>query len=498
MMELFEVFQAEWFIRALLASSLVGIMCGLLGAFVVLRNMSLIGDALSHAVLPGVVFGFIFVGGYSLLGFFVGSVLAGLIAAVAITWIQDRVKTKNDAAIGIVFTAMFSIGVMGISWISRKDGVHLDMKDFLFGNVLGVSDADIWLTFAVALYVILSIILFYRYLFATTFQPVIAETMGFNVKVIHYFLMLLLAFAVVASLRTVGVILVVAMLITPAATALLLTDRMKKVLWLSALFGLLSAVVGLLLSYVYKTTPGPAMTVTATVFYLIAVFFAPEKGLLFQSITSRQNKRKIQFEDTLKQSLKLHERENLSLENLKKRLGFNSSTLKTYVSRLVKQGFLSKKSGALQLTTAGEEAATVLVRKHRMWESYLVSEMGISPNQIHEDAEKYEHILTEDMVDELDKKLGFPELDPHGAPIPRNKKILRLKLSEIEDGGEAFIIREQLNDTIEAQLWELGLLPDAPLEIIAVEKEFVQVEQGKRRVQVPVSLASEIRMARSA
>ena len=137
--------EQEWAMRALLASIMVGIMCGVLGCFIVLRNMALIGDALSHAILPGVVFAFMIVG-YSALGFFVGSVLAGLVAAVGITWIQRNIKTKNDAAIGIIFTAMFSIGVMGISSISKEDGVHLDLKDFLFGNTLGVGNQDLILT----------------------------------------------------------------------------------------------------------------------------------------------------------------------------------------------------------------------------------------------------------------------------------------------------------------------------------------------------------------
>jgi ABC-type Mn2+/Zn2+ transport system permease subunit len=272
-MELIEILQTQWAMRALLASSMVGIMCGVLGCFIVLRNMSLIGDALSHAILPGVVFGFM-IAGYSVLGFFVGSVIAGLLSAVAITWIQQNVKTKNDAAIGIVFTAMFSIGVMGISHLSRTEGVHLDLKDFLFGNVLGVSNEDLYLTGLIGIYVLISIGVFYRYLFATTFQPVIAETMGISVKTVHYFLMLLLSFVVVASLRTVGVILVVAMLITPAATALLLTNRLQRVLVYAGFIGFFSAVSGLILAIIWDTTPGPAMTVVATIIYALAMLFS--------------------------------------------------------------------------------------------------------------------------------------------------------------------------------------------------------------------------------
>ncbi|MFN7120287.1 MAG: metal ABC transporter permease, partial [Saprospiraceae bacterium] len=297
----FEILQQEWAIRALIASMLVGVMCGVLGCFIVLRNMSLIGDALAHAILPGVVFAFLIVQAYNTIAFFTGSVIAGLLAAIGITWIQQNVKTKNDAAIGIVFTAMFSIGIMGISWISKNEGVHLDLKDFLFGNVLGVANTDLYLTAGVTAYVLLSVAVFYRYLFITTFQPIVAQTMGISVQFVHYFLMLLLAFAVVASLQTVGVILVVAMLITPASTALLLSNQLKKVIVIAAFIGLLSAFIGLLMAIWLETTPGPAMAMVATVIYLLAVFFAPQKGLVFKFLNKRFVQKRIRLEDTLKQ-----------------------------------------------------------------------------------------------------------------------------------------------------------------------------------------------------
>lgn len=418
MNELIEILQYPWAIKALIASCMVGITCGALGVFIVLRNMSLIGDALAHAILPGIVFAYMLVG-YSTIGFFMGSVTAGFLSAIGITWIQHNVKTKNDAAIGIVFTAMFSIGVMGISAISRNDGVHLDLKDFLFGNVLGISDEDMYLSAAVMVYVILSIIVFYRYLFTSTFQPIIAETMGISVKMIHYFLMLLLSFAVVASLQTVGVILVVAMLITPASTALLLSDRLKWVLFIAAFVGMISAVLGLFLAFAYDTTPGPAIAVTATAIYLATVLFAPKKGLVFGFFKQRKLQAKIQLEDTLKQALKLHEHGNLATSNLLSRLGFNKDTLYKNLQILVKKGWIVQAGKEqLALTTNGIKEANRLVRAHRLWETYLVNQMGLSAEQIHEDAEKYEHLLTDEILDELDKKLGYPKLDPHGSPIP--------------------------------------------------------------------------------
>ncbi|MEL7534159.1 MAG: metal ABC transporter permease, partial [Bacteroidota bacterium] len=238
-----ETFQYDYAQRALITSAMVGIMCGILGCFIVLRNMSLIGDALSHAILPGVVVGFM-VAGYSVLGFFTGSVIAGLLSAVLMTWIQRNVRTQEDAAIGIVFTSMFALGVMGISWVTRQEGVHLDLKDFLFGNILGIADSDMILTLMVMIFTIICVVAYYRYFFITTFESVVAETLGISVSTMHYFLMLLLSFAVVASLQSVGVILVVAMLITPASTAYLLTHKLKVMLFIAAAVGLLSTTIG--------------------------------------------------------------------------------------------------------------------------------------------------------------------------------------------------------------------------------------------------------------
>ncbi len=419
MENILEIFGEAYAIRALIASAMVGITCGVLGSFIVLRNMSLIGDALSHAILPGVVVGFVLVG-YSVLGFFIGSVIAALAAAVLMTWIQRNVRTHVDASIGIVFTFMFALGVIGISNVTRKQGVHLDLKDFLFGNILGISDQDLWLTAIVLVFTVASVIAFYRFLFLTTFDSVVAKTMGISVSTVHYFMMLLLSFAVVASLRTVGVILVVAMLITPASTAYLLTHKLKKMVLLSALIGLASTIIGLLVAIVFETTPGPAMTVVATLIYLLAVCFAPQKGLLSRYLKKRSNRLKILREDILKQALKLHEVQKLQLDSLAEKLDISSTKLQKQLPLLRQKGLMSKQQGIWGLTEEGIARALELVRAHRLWETYLVEHMGLREDQIHDDAELYEHYLTPELAAEMDEHLGFPENDPHGSPIPRN------------------------------------------------------------------------------
>jgi ABC-type Mn2+/Zn2+ transport system permease subunit/Mn-dependent DtxR family transcriptional regulator len=413
---LFEILSEVWAVRAIIASSMVGLMCGVLGCFIVLRNMSLVGDALAHAILPGVVVAFLLVG-YSTLAFFSGAVVAGLLTAFGITWIQQQVKTKNDAAIGIVFTSMFSLGVILISRISRNDGVHLDLKDFLFGYALGVSDTDLLLTGMVMAYVLISVAVFYRYLFASTFQDVVAETMGIPVKLLHYFLMLLLSFAVVASLQTVGVILVVAMLITPAATALLLAQRLKIVILIAGGLGMLSAIIGMVFAVWLNTPPGPAMALVATFLYLLTVVFAPRRGMVAKAYFRYQRRQQTITEDILKRIFRQNQKHGAAdPTHIREELDLGRSAWRRQLSGLRGKGLLQQDE--LRLTDGGKLLALRMVRAHRLWETYLNQEVGLTPEQIHDEAERLEHLLTEEMLDRVDAELGYPKTDPHGSVIP--------------------------------------------------------------------------------
>lgn len=480
---------SAWAVRAIIASSMVGIMCGMIGCFIVLRNMSLIGDALSHAILPGIFVSFLLVG-YSTIGFFTGSVIAGLLTAVAITWIQHNISTKNDAAIGIVFTAMFSIGVIGISWISQEKGAHLDLKDFLFGNVLGISTEDLIITSVVLIYTVASVILFFRYLFITTFQATIAQTMGISVKSIHYFLMLLLSFAVVSALRSVGVILVVAMLITPASTALLLSSRLQKVLVISAIIGLISAVAGMILAILFNTTPGPVMVLFVTCFYLLVAVFAPETGFLPKYIARQNQSAKIMREDVIKF---IHKNENESrMPALRIFLDVSDFKLKRIINSLQKNGLLVIDNENVKLTFAGKAEANKLVRAHRLWETYQVDKMGLSGEQIHGEAERYEHLLSDEILDEVDEKLGFPEKDPHGSPIPRKPFLTSNGLYFQDVKNKYKISPHQPNHDVEGELWELGLLPDSLIYLEHKTKSYIRINAGDKKIKIPRDLAVSI------
>ncbi|MBU9722473.1 metal ABC transporter permease [Bacillus alkalicola] len=258
--------------NAMAAAVLVGVICGVIGCYIILRGMALMGDAISHAVLPGVVIAYMI--GAS---FFIGAVITGVLTALAIGYISQNSRIKEDSAIGIMFTAMFALGIVMITGLQ---GTSVDLWHILFGNVLAVSKVDLWITLGIGIFVLIAVIIFYRPLLLSTFDETMAKSSGLPVKFIHYMLMLLLSLVTVASLQTVGIVLVVAMLITPGATAYLLTDRFPVMLILSALIGVISAVAGLFFSVIYDVASGASIVLVASVLFILALFFSPKQGII--------------------------------------------------------------------------------------------------------------------------------------------------------------------------------------------------------------------------
>lgn len=266
-----EVIQYGFFQKALLTGVVVGIVCGVIGCFIVLRGLALMGDAISHAILPGVAISYMLG-----INFFVGAAIVGLLAALGIGFINRNSIVKNDAAIGIVFSLFFAVGVLMIA----KAKTAIDLTQILFGNVLTVSDTDRTMTLIIGGLVLLLVFVFYKELVLTSFDPVMAEASGMKVGLIHYLLMLMLTLVTVVSLQTVGVILVVSLLITPASTAYLLTHRMSTMIFLSAAIGAISAIVGLFFSFSFNLSSGPSIVVVATTIFILAFVFAPRRGLI--------------------------------------------------------------------------------------------------------------------------------------------------------------------------------------------------------------------------
>ncbi|MER3544148.1 MAG: manganese ABC transporter permease [Chloroflexota bacterium] len=258
--------------RGLVAAVMVAIVCSLVGTYVVLRSMSFIGDAMAHAILPGVAAAFLS-GGH----IFVGAFLAGLFVAFAIGLISRTARLREDAAIGVVFVGAFALGVL---LISTARGYTVDLAHILFGNVLGVSPEDLVLIALVGGVVLVLLFVFRKELLLLSFDPTHGSALGLPMDALNYGFLVLLALTIVIAMRTVGNILSVAMLITPAATAYLLTDRLRRMLLIAAGVGTASALVGLYLSYYLNVASGAAIVVTATAFFLIALLFSPRSGLL--------------------------------------------------------------------------------------------------------------------------------------------------------------------------------------------------------------------------
>lgn len=258
---------------ALITSILVGIMSGVIGSFIILRGLSLMGDAISHAVLPGVAVAYML--GINLL---FGASIFGILAAMLIGYVASHSKLKNDTAIGIVFSAFYALGFILISLAESSSNLH----HILFGNVLAVSDNDLITTTCVLIAVILFVVIFYKELLITSFDETFAQTYGLKTQMVHYALMLMLTLVTVSSLQTVGIILVVAMLITPAATAFLWTNKLHWMLVDSAIFGALAALIGLFLSYTFNWASGPAIVLVAAFIFGVSFIFSPKQGLVFK------------------------------------------------------------------------------------------------------------------------------------------------------------------------------------------------------------------------
>lgn len=273
---LIEPLQYPFMDRALLAAILVGVLCPVVGCYMILRGLSFFGDALSHAILPGIVIAYLLA-----LPLVIGALAAGIIAALAIGFISQRGRIQEDTSIGIVFAGSFALGVALMSTVT---GYTVDLTHILFGDVLGVSTRDLWWTFILGAAVLLVVILFYKELLILTFDPTLALVLRLPARTLRYLLFILIAVTIVVSLQTVGIALMLAMLVTPAAAAQLLTRRLPWMMCVAALIGVTANVAGLYLSFFINIASGPAMVLVATAIFIVVFLFAPHRGLLWRTL----------------------------------------------------------------------------------------------------------------------------------------------------------------------------------------------------------------------
>jgi ABC-type Mn2+/Zn2+ transport system permease subunit len=267
-----EPFQFAFMQRALLATLMVSVVSACIGTFVVLKGLAFIGDALAHASFAGVATAFVLGG-----NIYLGAVVAALVTALAIALVGSRARVSFDTAIGILFVGAFALGIL---IVSRQANYTVDLFSFVFGNVLGVGRDDLLLIAIMGLVVVAMVALFYRQLLFTAYDPTMAAASGVPVGLVQYGLLAMLGVSTVVALKAVGIVLVVAMLVTPAATASLLVRRVHYIMALGAVVGAVSSVVGLYVSYYADVASGAAIVLTATVLFLLAFLFSPRRGLL--------------------------------------------------------------------------------------------------------------------------------------------------------------------------------------------------------------------------
>ena len=270
---LIEPLQYGFMQRSLMTAILVGIICAVVGSYLMVQRLALLGESVSHSVLPGVAIAFIL--GVDI---FLGAFIAGVISAVMIAWVRTRSPIKEDAAMGIIYSAFFSLGITLITIVQKNN--KIDLLHFLFGNILGVTTRDVINTVVIAVIVVGAIALLYKELLFYTFDPEGAQASGLPINLLDFGLIILMSLTIVASLTTVGLALVVALLITPGATAYLLVKRLHQMMILGAVIGVLASISGMYFSYYFNIPSGPAIVMVAFGFFILAFLFSPTHGVL--------------------------------------------------------------------------------------------------------------------------------------------------------------------------------------------------------------------------
>jgi len=410
-----------YFQKALIGGCAVALVSGVVGCLVVLRRMAFLGDALSHAMIAGVA------GGYLVMkllfgieahapSMLLGSLLAAVLTVALIGLVSRVSRIKEDTAIGIMYTGVFALGVVVVSMF--REYIHIDLMHFIMGDILGVADSDLWVSVLVCATVLSVLVLFFRHFQLATFDPVMAASTGLPVLLLDYALTSCVSLVVVSAVSMVGVILVVGLLITPAATAYLLSDRLDRMMALAALFGVTSVIGGLYLCVWLDSAGGGAVMLFCTLQFLVVLALAPRYGLLARWLRLRRLVPQQVVEDVLITALR-HEGDT-PLSVLQQFVQ-QPADLPKALRQMAQDGLLSESAGGYRLSEAGDKEARQVLRAHRLWESYLAS-IGTPREALHPTAHRLEHIRGNGTVDYLAEKLGQPALDPHGRKIPPRQK----------------------------------------------------------------------------
>jgi manganese/zinc/iron transport system permease protein len=411
----------------IVTGALCAASAALLGNFLVLRRMSLMADAISHAVLPGLAAAFFLTGTRHSLPMFLGAALVGVLTALCTEWIRGAGKVDEGASMGVVFTALFAIGLIMI--VQAADHVDLDPGCVLYGAIeatpfvrIGPVPRAVVVLGVVFLVNLICVIAFYKELKIAAFDPELATSLGINAKAMHYLLMTLVAITAVAAFESVGNILVVAMFVVPAATAHLLTDRLRPMILVSLIVAVASAAVGHFLAAIvpgwfgYRSTNTAGMMAVATGLFLsLAVLFAPRHGLVSRAWQRFRLSLAIAREDILIALARAHEDRRTAATLAP---GSRRFIAWLAVRQLRYTGKTRFTPAGIELTQTGLAEGISMLRSHRLWETYVDRHFDLPLDHTHQAAERVEHYIGPSLQDRLSSDLADPTVDPQGRTIP--------------------------------------------------------------------------------
>lgn len=403
-----------------IGTTLLGIAAGVVGTFAYLRKRSLMGDALSHATLPGIAAAFMLTGDKKLGPLLAGAALTGLLGVLAVTALRRWSRLKEDAAIGIVLSVFFAMGMVLFSLIQQQGtGAEAGLRTFIYGKAAAMVARDARLIGWTALVVIVGAGLLFKEFRVVCFDAAFAGASGFPVVVIDLLMMALVVATTVIGLQAVGLILVVALLIIPAAAARFWTDHLTSMTVLAATIGALSGWLGSTVSALVPRLPaGAVIVISAGALFLVSMFLAPRRGVLAEVVRRWALSRKVAFQHLLRALAELEERHGggagLRFDDVFARRSWSPNQLQRLIRRAVGAGVLTPAGlPLLQLTDSGRAHARRILRNHRLWEVYLIKYADIAPSHVDRDADEVEHVLSDEIIQELEAALAAePPIPP--------------------------------------------------------------------------------------
>ena len=403
----------------------LGMSASMVGSFAFLRKRSLIGDAVAHAILPGIAVAFMLFqtkNPFVLMG---GALISGWLAILLIEYLTKSTKLKPDTTIGLVLSVFFGIGIMLLTSIQHSgSGNQAGLDQFLFGKAAAMTESDLIAYSIVAVVLLLIVSLFYKEFKILCFNPDFAEAAGLPVKTLQFILSTITVLAISIGIQSVGVVLMAALLITPSATARSWTEKLATMIILAGLAGAFSGLVGSYISFTAPNMPtGPWIVMCLSLMAMLSLFFAPKRGVLARIRQQRKNREKIVSENLLKTFYHLLEdsrdkEKSFTKEDLLGKRQFSENEFTMAMNTLERKYFVISKGDLLALSEQGLVEAQRVVRLHRLWEMYLTERMHLKADHIHPNAETIEHIITPEIEELLLRELDYPTEDPHSSPIP--------------------------------------------------------------------------------